>query len=60
MHVAKSADVHQDVETKLLPGTEGAQHLIVPPAVTQARINDFAAPRFADVFYRPANLAVGV
>jgi hypothetical protein len=60
MHIAKSADVHQNVEAELLTGSEGSQHLIVPPAMAQARINDFPAPRFTDLFYSPANLAVRV
>ncbi len=45
MHVAKAADVHQDVEAELLSGAEGARDFIVTPAMTQAHLDDLAALR---------------
>jgi hypothetical protein len=60
MHVAKAADVHQDVESELLANAESAQHLVVAPTVTQATVNDFAPPRFADLFYSSAYLPIRI
>jgi len=41
VHVAESADVHEDVEAKICTGMEGAECFVVLAAVTQAKFNDF-------------------
>ena len=35
MHIAEAANIHQDIEAKLLPGTERAQHFIVTAAMAK-------------------------
>src|SRR5882724_12467171 len=44
VHVAKAADIHQDVETELLPGRKGTQHLIMLAAMPQPKFDDFPPP----------------
>ena len=60
VHVAEAADVHEDVEAELLAGAEGAQHFIVPTAVTQTQINDFLPDRFSRGLNGHAKLSVGI
>jgi hypothetical protein len=47
MHVTKAADIHENVETELLPGAEAAQHFIVLAAMAQAKVDDLAAKSLA-------------
>ena len=37
MHVAKAADVHQDVEAEMLPGAKGARNLVVTAAMAETQ-----------------------
>ena len=60
MHVAEAAHIHQDVEAKLLSGTERSQHLVMPAAMTQSQINDLAANGFARSLYSLANLSIRI
>src|SRR5216684_2461071 len=60
MHVAEAADIHQDVEAKLLPGAEGAQHFVMTAAVAESQVDDLAANDFARGFDRQANLAIRI
>ena len=43
MHVAKSADIHQDVEAKHVPGRKCAQQLIMLAAMRRADLQDLVA-----------------
>jgi hypothetical protein len=47
VHVAEAADVHENVEAELLAGGKRAQQFVVLPAMAQAKVDDFAAPRLA-------------
>ena len=60
MHVAEAADVHQNVEAELLPGTESAQHLIMPAAMAQAQVNNLAPDCLSRRLHRLANLPVRI
>src|ERR1017187_10323046 len=60
VHVAEAADIHEDVEAKLLAGGEGTRQLVVASAMAQAEGDDFAAARLARTFNRSTKLPVGV
>src|ERR1035437_2675835 len=60
VHVAEAADVHEDVEAKLLAGGEGTRQLVMASAMAQAEVDDFAAARLARTFNRSTKLPVGV
>ena len=60
VHVAEPANVHQDVESELLPRGKSAQHLIVFAAIAQAEINDFPASCIPRRNHRLANLPVRI
>jgi len=60
MHVAEAADVHQDVEAKLLARGKCTRQFVVLPAMTQPEVDDLAAARLAGRFDLPANLAEGI
>ena len=40
VHIAEAADVHQDVETECLAGSERTQELVVFAAMAHTKIND--------------------
>ena len=58
MHVTKTADIHQDVETETIAALEPAQQLIVRPAMTCAQADQFVAPRLRQCRHRAAQLPV--
>ena len=60
MHVAKTADIHQNVEAQSVAGIEGARQLIVLAAMPQAEIDEFLAPAGRKRGCAIANLAVGI
>src|ERR1700689_3682027 len=60
MHVAKAANIHQDIETESLSGVKGAQQFIMLAAMAQSEINDLAAPCFSGRSDCFAPLPVGV
>src|ERR1019366_4102860 len=60
VHVAEAADVHENVEAKLLAGGKGTRQLVVASAMAQAKVDDFAAARLARTFNRSTKLPVGV
>jgi hypothetical protein len=47
MHVAEAADIHEDIEAKLLSDGELTGQFIVLAAMAKAEVNDFAAASFA-------------
>src|SRR5262245_61308285 len=60
VHIAESANIHQDVESELLSGAERSWHLIVLTPMAQAEINNLL-PFFSSA--RPerlTNLAIGI
>ena len=60
VHVAETADVHENVEAELLAGAEGAQHFVMAAAMAQAEVDDLAANEFAGRLDHLANLAIGI
>src|SRR5208282_4075436 len=60
MHIAETADVHENVEAELLARGEGAQQLVMAATMAQAEVYDFAAARLAGCRECFANLPVGV
>ena len=52
VHVAKAADVHQNVEAEFLPGAVGARDFIVTAAMPQPQVDDFAALRVRHALQR--------
>ena len=60
VHVAKAADIHEDVEAELLASGERTRHLVVAAAMAQAEVDDFAAACLARRFECLAKLPVGV
>src|SRR5207302_10448316 len=60
VHVAKAADIHEDIEAELLASGERTRHLVVAAAMAQAQVDDFTAARFARRFDRLAKLPVGI
>jgi hypothetical protein len=60
VHVAKAADVHQDIEPELLSRAERAQQFVVLAPVAQSKIDDFAAASVARGFDRLPKLAVRI
>ncbi len=60
VHVAETADIHQDVEAELLPGAEGPQHFVMAAAISQPQVDDLAANLLARRLHRLPNLPVGI
>src|SRR5581483_10096670 len=60
MHIAKAADVHQDVEAELLSGTESTRHLIMLAAVAEPEFDDLAMHLGAKRVEFIANLAIRI
>ena len=60
VHVAKSANVHQNVKPELLPCPKRAQHFVMLSAMAHAGIDYFAPLGLACAFDRSANLPVRV
>src|SRR5579864_263448 len=58
VHVAETADVHQDVETELLARAETSKHLVVPSATAQAGVDDFPSPGLAGSFDCASHLPI--
>src|SRR5216683_2977292 len=52
VHVAKAADIHQDVEPELLAGRKRTQHLIMLAAMTQSQFDNFPTSRLACPVHR--------
>ena len=60
MHVAKAANVHQDVEPEAMPSLERADQLIVPPTMPRAQRHDLVALRRRERHHGAAQLAIAV
>ena len=58
VHVAKPANVHQNVKPRLLPRTKCPRQFIVLPPVPQPEIDNFPPPCLARRLSRRANLPV--
>ena len=60
MHVAKTANVHQNVKAQRLPRGEFAQQLVMASAMTQAEVDDLVALGLVQRSDVPPNLPVGI
>ena len=60
VHVAEAADIHEYVETELLPGAEGPQHLVMLAPVAQAAIDNLLPQFLAGSANRLSDLAVRI
>src|SRR5208337_2740561 len=60
MHIAESADVHEDVEFERLARGKLAQQFVVTAAMTRAQRYDFVAALLTERVDTLANLTVGV
>jgi hypothetical protein len=60
MHIAESADIHQDVKAKLLTRAKGSLHLIVTSAMPHTDIDNFVTNCFSGSLDSLANLAMGI
>src|SRR5580693_7134350 len=60
MHVPEAADIHQDVEAKLLSGTKRTRDFVEAATVPQPEIDDIAAPLFRHTGDNVPDLAIRV
>ncbi len=60
VHVAESADVHEDVEAECRSGVEGAKSFVVAAAVAQANLDDFGDAGGGKRCDEVADLSIGV
>ena len=60
VHVAKAADVHEDVKAECGSGVEGAQGFVVFAAMAEAKLDNFTHLSGSEAGDEVANLAVGV
>ncbi len=45
VHIAKTANVHEDVKAELLPRVEAAQQFVMRTTMVQPKIDNLIAPR---------------
>ncbi len=60
MHIAKAANIHQNVEAQPLPCRELAQQLIMPPAMPQPQVDNLIPPRLRQRSNMVPNLPEGI
>jgi hypothetical protein len=58
VHVAKSAEIHEDVEAELLARAKRTVHLIVWSAMPKAKLDDLKAARTVEGRDRVPQLAI--
>ena len=58
--VAESANVHQNVEAKALPGAEGSQQFVMASPMAQPEVDDLVAQFLSASFHGAANLSVRI